>query len=112
VDPEHIDEFENELRQAFERRPAPPSLKRRIMQQRNLRRTRRLETRIVWWQALAASLVLAGIIGGTLSWQQYEERRQGELARQQVFTALRITHHALNDMNARLASHPAKPGIE
>ena len=104
MDPEQMDDFEKELRQAFERRPAPPSLKRRIMQRRNASRTQRLESRIVWWQALAASLVLAGVIGGTYTWQKNEERRQGEAARQQVLTALRITNHALNDMNARLAA--------
>ena len=29
-----MDDFERELKQAMERRPAPPSLKRRIVQQR------------------------------------------------------------------------------
>ena len=31
MEPEPIDEFERELHQAMERRPAPPSLKRRVM---------------------------------------------------------------------------------
>jgi hypothetical protein len=70
VEPEPIDEFERELQQAMERRPAPPSLKRRIMQQRSTRRTQRIHSHIVLWQRLAASLVLAGVLGGTYAWQQ------------------------------------------
>lgn len=100
--PEQIDEFENVLRQAMERRPAPPSLKRRILQQRAMRRTQRIHSHTIWWQRLAASVLLAGVIAGGYSWRQVEERRKGEEAAQQVLTALRITNHALNDMNRRL----------
>lgn len=100
--PERIDEFERELRQAMERRPAPPSLKRRILQQRNVRSTQRVQSHTIWWQRLAASLLLVGVIAGGYSWQQAEERRKGEEAKQQVLTALRITNRALNDMNRRL----------
>lgn len=100
-----MDEFESELRQAFERRPAPPSLKRKLMQRRKTRNTARLQTRVVWWQRLAASVVLAGALGGAFTWHQSLERRKGEEARQQVFKALRITNHALNEVNSRLASH-------
>jgi hypothetical protein len=99
-----MDEFERELRQALERRPAPPSLKRRVMDQRSRRRTQRRHTRAVWWERLAASVVLAGVIGGALFWRHTEEVRKGELARQQVLTALRITTHALNEMNMRLSA--------
>jgi hypothetical protein len=104
VDPEPIDEFEKELRQAFLRRPAPPSLKRRVMDQRSRRRTERHHFRIALWQRLAASLVLAAALGGGFAWHYEEEQRKGEAARQQVLTALRITNHALNAMNARLAA--------
>ncbi len=102
--PEQIDEFERELRQAMERRPAPPSLKRRILQQRSTRRTDRVQSYTVWWQRLAASVLLAGVIAGGYSWRQIEDRRKGEAAAQQVLTALRITNHALNDMNRRLVA--------
>ena len=100
-----MDDFEKELRQAFERRPAPPSLKRRVMQQRNNRRTQRVHVHVAVWQRLAASLLLAGVIGGGFTWRQVEERRKGEEARRQVLTALRITSHALNKMNAQLVAH-------
>jgi hypothetical protein len=102
--PEQVDEFERELRQAMERRPAPPSLKRRIMQKRGMQRTERVQSHTMWWQRLAASLLLAGVIFGGYSWRQAEDRRKGEEAKQQVLTALRITNRALNDMNRRLAA--------
>jgi hypothetical protein len=102
--PKQIDEFERELKQAMERRPAPPSLKRRIMQQRTMQRTERVHSYTIWWQRLAASVLLAGVIAGGYSWRQAEDRRKGEEAKQQVLTALRITNRALNDMNRRLAA--------
>lgn len=97
-----MDDFERELREAFERQPAPPALKRRVMEQRQWRRP---QSRAFGWQRLAASLVLAAVLGGALAWHRAEERRKGEEASQQVLTALRITNHALNEMNARLVSH-------
>jgi len=77
------DEFERELRQAFARRPAPPSLKRR----------------------LTASVALTAALAGGVQWRIIDQRRKEEAARAQVFLALRITSHALNQMNARLAAH-------
>lgn len=103
--PEQIDEFERELRQAMERRPAPPSLKRRILQRRTMQRTQRVHSHTIWWQRLAASVLLAGAVAGGYSWRQVQERRKGEEAAQQVLTALRITNRALNDMNRRLVAH-------
>jgi hypothetical protein len=100
--PEQVDEFEKELRQAMARRPAPPSMKGRIMQRRNARRTARSHAYTAWWQRLAASVLLAGVVAGGYEWRQVEDRRKGEEAAQQVLTALRITNRALNDMNRRL----------
>jgi hypothetical protein len=99
-----FDEFEDQLRRAFERRPAPPGLKRRVMEQRQWRHTLHLRRRTVIWQRLAASFVLAALLGGGFAWRRAEEKRKGEEARQQVITALRITSRALNQMNARLAA--------
>jgi hypothetical protein len=100
-----ITEFERELRQNLARRPAPPSLKRRILEARTRHRTARFRNRIVLWQRLAASLVLAASLGGGYAWHHVQQQRKGEEARRQVFTALRITNRALNEMNARLAAH-------
>ncbi len=99
-----MDSFERELRQAMVRRPAPPSLKRRILDARSRRKTEKLHHRMVIWQRLAACFVLAGVLGGGYAWHHVDEQRKGEAARQQVMTALRITSQALNDMNARLAA--------
>jgi hypothetical protein len=106
VDFEPNEDFERELRQAFERRPAPPGLRRKLMARR---RVQRLRHPFVIWQRLAASILLiaalAGGVAGGLEWRNREERRKDEAARQQVMKALRITAHALNQMNARLAAH-------
>lgn len=105
MDFEQMDDFERELKQALERRPAPPGLKRKVMEQRNRQRTERLRIRTVMWQRLAACLVLVSLLVGGLTWRNREERRKGEEARQQVLTALRITNRALNQMKAQLAEH-------
>jgi hypothetical protein len=97
-----MDDFERELKQALERRPAPPSLKRRLMQKRSSLAMQRMHSRVVWWERIAASIVLAGAIGGAVAWHHTEEVRKGEAARDQVLTALRITNHALNEVNMRL----------
>ncbi len=99
-----MDDFERELREAFERRPAPPGMKRKLMEQRRWRRTQRTHSHTVLWQRLAASVVLAGVLGGALAWRHADEVRRGEDARRQVLTALRITNHALNQVNTRLTT--------
>ena len=100
---EPIDDFEQELQQAMLRRPAPPSLKGKILSRRKRQNTQRIHARMVMWQRLAASIVLAAVAGGAFAWHNAEERRKGEEARQQVLTALRITGHALQQMNQQLA---------
>ena len=54
---EPMDEFERELQQALERRPAPPGLKRKVMEARSRIRTQRIRSQTVIWQRLAASVV-------------------------------------------------------
>lgn len=99
---EEMEEFEQELRHAFRRQPAPPGLKTRIMARR---RKPDWRGHAVLWQRLAASLALAAVLAGAALCRQREEQRKGEAARQQVLTALRITSHALNQMNRQLAAH-------
>jgi hypothetical protein len=99
------DQFERELKQAFQRRPAPPSLKRKLMEQRGRQHTGRLRFRAVMWQRLAASVLLVAALGGGLAWRNREEQRKGEAAREQVLTALRITCHALDRVKIQLAEH-------
>jgi hypothetical protein len=104
-EPDHVDDFEQELRQAMMRRPAPPSLKRKILARRTRQNTERMHARLLMWQRLAASIVLAAVAGGAYLWHDAEQRRKGEEARQQVLIALRITSHALQQMNEQLAEH-------
>ena len=105
-----MDEFEQELRQALERRPAPPGLKRRLMERRRVQPVRSSWfgiPRAGMWMKVAATLLIGAMLGGGVEWRvkQVEEQRKGEAARQQVLIALRITGHALNQVQARLASH-------
>jgi hypothetical protein len=102
-------EFEQDLRQALERRPAPPGLKHRLMEKRNQRQAERLRNASMVWQRMAAAVLLTGALAGGFAWrnheQRLEEQARGEAVRQQVLTALRITNRALNQMNHQLTAH-------
>lgn len=106
MEPEHIDEFEKELQEVLQRRPAPPSLKRKVMDRRGLQTIERRHHYWVAWQRLAAGVIVAAMLGGLVEWrlQRAEDHRRGEEARRQVMTALRVTERALNEMNLRLAA--------
>ena len=107
------DDFERELREGLERQSAPASLKRKVMERRrqnrgqilSIRPSARQRTRMVWLERIAASLVLAGVAGSAAIGHYAVERRKGEEAKQQVFTALRITNRALQVMNEQLQQH-------
>ena len=99
-----MDDFERELQAALARRPAPPDLKRKIVG-RLWQQTGRSRRRMIWMERIAASLILAAVAGAGVYWRHQEEQRRGEEAKQQVFTALRIANHALQQMNAQLAEH-------
>jgi hypothetical protein len=106
---ENLGEFERELSRSLERQPAPASLKRKVMDARQNRAQLRLtgpsarqRSRMVWFERIAASLVLAGVAGGAVVGHYAIERRKGEEAKQQVFTALRVTNHAFEVMNEQL----------
>lgn len=101
--PEPIDAFERELRTALDRRPAPPAFKQNLLRRRQA--VAAASHRFLW-QRLAASILLAAVVSGLLTWNHIaEQRRRGEEARRQLFIALRITHHALTDVQTRLAAH-------
>ena len=104
-----FDNFENELRDSLKREPAPASLKRKVMEARQnraklhlTRPSARQRNRMIWFERIAASLVLAGVAGGAVVGHYAIERHKGEEAKQQVFTALRVTNHALQVMNEQL----------
>ena len=101
--------FEQELRQALERRPAPPGLKHRLMEKRRQKQAEQVRYSTMLWQRMAAAILLTAVLAGGVAWrtheQRLEEQARGEAARQQVLTALRITSRALNQMNHQLAAH-------
>ena len=102
-----FDEFERELHESLRHQPAPTSLKRKVMDRRDARRpapvagARHQHSRMIWFERIAASVVLAGVAGSAAVGHYAVERRKGEEAKQQVFTALRITNHAFQVMNAQ-----------
>lgn len=99
---EPIDEFERELSQTLERRTAPPSLKRKLLERRCALRVQRRHTLMVMLQRIAASAALVAVLGGGLAWRQHEQERKAQAARDQVITALRIAARALDQVNAQL----------
>lgn len=107
-----MDPFEHELKQALERRPAPPNLKGRILQRQAQRTAERRHHRSALWMRMAASLAICAVLSGVADWgvHQSEERRKGEEARRQVLAALRITGRELNHVQLRLASHDRERG--
>jgi len=100
-----MNDFEQELAEAFARRPAPPSLKRKIMALRSQQNTERIRNRTAILQRLAACLILCAALAGGVAWRNREEQRKGEEARQKVLTALRVTSHALDQVKTQLAAH-------
>ncbi len=100
------EEFERELRQVLQRRPAPPGLKNKLIQRRRARGSSNISA---IWQRLAASILVVAALAGGFAWRSHEEQLKDEEARQQVLTALRITAHALNQMNSQLAAHRHSP---
>lgn len=97
-------EFERRLQLAIRRHEAPLGLKSRVLAQARARRNAR-HGRVWIWQRLAASVVLAALFGGVAVYRENEERRKGELAKEQVMTALRITHRTLDRVNEHLAEN-------
>ena len=102
-----LQEFEQRLHRAIQRREAPIGLKQRVLARA---RERRQAQHSRWWmlQRVAASIVLAAACGGYAIYHQHaqeqvEEQRKGAEARQQVLTAMRITNRALNHVSTRLS---------
>ena len=91
VELEAMDEFEQELRQALERRPAPPGLKRKVMERRNRQQTERLRSARRCGSGWRRAWCWQGCWGAGLPGATGKKRRKGEAAREQVMTALRIT---------------------
>jgi len=104
VEPEEIDDFEQQLRLVLEQVPAPPGLRRRVIERRDAQRTAR-RRRVMWWRRLALATAVVCMLAGGWFWHGIQQRRDGEEARRQVILALRITSRALTEMQSQLAAH-------
>lgn len=101
---EHRDEFEKELRDHLQARPAPAGFADRV-----LRRVEHPRPRRAWWflwqplwrWAAVAALLLITVLGGLE--HERQERLAGERARRQVLLALRITGTALNQVQQKVS---------
>ena len=80
--------LETELKDALRRVPAPEGFAERVLA--HVKEPRR-ETHSSWWRAIAATFLLAAVLGGWGAHELIERRREGERAREQVLLALRIT---------------------
>ena len=104
-DEQELAEFERKLRMAMRHREAPLGMKQRVLARA---RERRQTQRGRFWmlQRIAASAVLAAVVGGFAAYRYNEERaaeqKRGAEAREQVMTALRITSKMLGRVNERL----------
>jgi hypothetical protein len=83
--------LENELKDALRRVPAPEGFASRVLER--VKNTERHPARPYWWRAVAATFLLAAMLGGWGAHEMNERRRerQGQHAREQVLLALRIT---------------------
>jgi len=83
--------LETELKNALRRVPAPEGFANRVLER--VRNAERHPARSPWWRAVAATFLLAAILGGWGAHEMIERRqeREGQRAREQVLLALRIT---------------------
>lgn len=79
--------LENDLRRALRRESPPAGFSSRVLSRIEAEANRPARPR--WWRAAAASVTLAVILGGYATHKVVEHRR-GELAKEQVLTAMRI----------------------
>ncbi|HVT98305.1 MAG TPA: hypothetical protein VHE33_12430 [Acidobacteriaceae bacterium] len=97
------DDFEQELRQQLQARPAPEGFADRVMARVPKRPARSGWVGFrtpVWQWAVAALLVLGMVVGGLE--RERQQRIEGERARDQVLLALRIAGSTLRDVQDKV----------
>ena len=92
--------LEPELKNALHRVPAPEGFAERVLArvrgEQTIVSARQTRVSVVHrWRAVAATFLLAVILGGWGTHEMIERRREGERAREQVLLALRITGEKL-----------------
>lgn len=92
-----MDRLEQDLYSALSRKDPPAGFADRIVEAGKRSRDREVSTTApVRWLALAASVVL--LVGGGAAYR----RHQGEVAKEQLMTAMRITAVKLNHIQAHV----------
>lgn len=104
MEAEEMDELEQQLSQVLERLPAPPGLKRKVIERREEQLAAR-RRQLMWWRRLVIATAAICLLAAVWFWRGAEQRREGEEARRQVILALRITNRALTQMQSQLAAH-------
>jgi hypothetical protein len=100
---ERMDEFEKELRDHLQARPAPAGFADGVMRRiegRKPRRSWRFLWQPAWRWAAVAALVAMTVLGGLA--REHQQRVAGERAREQVLLALRITGTTLNQVQHKV----------
>lgn len=101
---ERIDDFERELKEQLQARPAPEGFTQRVMARVPERRAwnwRWLGLGMPAWRWAVVTLLVAGMVLGGLE-REREQRVAGERAREQVLLALRITGSTLRDVQQKV----------
>jgi hypothetical protein len=90
-----MNDFERELREAFQRREPPPGFADRVMA-RIPHHMPQPKPRPVWrreWMAVAAAACLAVVGGG--AYEQHKRQVEGEKAKQELIYALTVATQSL-----------------
>ena len=89
--------LDHDLRNALRRVPAPEGFADRVLARVRNAERRPAAASAPWWRAVAATFLLAAILGGWGAHEMIERRREaeGQRAREQVLLALRITGEKL-----------------
>ena len=99
--------IEDHLREALKREPAPADFKRKVMQGLPAKKS----AAIFWWKrrlslALASALAVAIVVPATVIEQRH---RRGIEARDQLLTALRVTHTTLRHTKEMIHKNTRRP---
>ena len=108
---DRMDEFEKELRDHLQARPAPAGFTDRVMRRIDGSKPRRTWT-FLWqpaWRWAAVAILLAITALGSLEHER-QQRIAGERARQQVLLALRITGTTLNQVQQKVNQDQSDTG--
>ena len=91
--------FEDDLRRALQREPAPPGFAGRVLERTRRRRRFRL--------AIAAALAAAALIPSGL--YRYRQHQKTIEARDQLIAALSITRNTLQHVQQQIQHHTRNP---